>query len=159
MEITEFTLSKETCEHFTEFVYQEKHKWAKDLNNVKSLTSGFNPDYAFLHNLGYFVCENILPKITNYKFWRKTCWWVNFYEEGHFTNPHIHEPEEYSMIVIIKPAKGDKYYLTFITENTSYKVKETEGLCLLFKSNLVHSVDPVDSDRITIAMDFCRYNI
>ena len=57
------------------------------------------------------------------------------------------------MIVIVKPAL-EKYCLNFHTEFSSYKIEERQGLCLLFESSLKHSVDPVSSDRITIAMDF-----
>ena len=153
MKLIELSISQKDCEEITNFVYQEKKKWKKDLNNVKALSSGFYPDYDFMHDIGDFCCKNVLPKETNYPHWHKSCWWVNLYEKGHYTNPHHHNPEEYSMIVIVKPAL-EKYCLNFHTEFSSYKIEERQGLCLLFESSLKHSVDPVSSDRITIAMDF-----
>ena len=153
MNIAEFFISPEECEDITNFVYKEKKYWTKDLNNVKSLTSGFRPDYDFMHDIGKHCCNEVLPKLTKFNKWRKSCWWINFYEPGHFTDPHVHTPEDFSMIIIVKPAL-ETYCLKFETENTNYMVEEKQGLCLLFESSLKHSVNPVDSDRITIAMDF-----
>jgi|TARA_E500000318_G_C3400194_1_gene149540 hypothetical protein len=155
MNLFEFVLPQKDCENITNFVYKEKTKWKKDLNNVKSFTSGFCPDYDFLHDLGDICCNNILPTLTNHSKWQKSCWWINLYEKGHYTNPHRHTPETYSMIVIIKPAL-EKYCLNFHTEFSTYKVEESQGLCLIFDSRLSHSVDPVQSERITIAMDFVK---
>ena len=45
------------------FVYKEKHNWKKDLNNVKALTSGFNPDYQFfddLYNFSYKLLKSTI---------------------------------------------------------------------------------------------------
>jgi len=155
MNIFEYILPQKDCEKITNFVYEEKKNWKKDLKNVKALTSGFNPDYDFLHDMGNFCCKNILPQITNHNGWIKSHWWINLYEKGNYTNPHIHTPEVYSMIVIIKPAL-EKYCLNFHTEFATYKIEESQGLCLIFDSHLIHSVDPVQSERITIAMDFVK---
>ena len=155
MNITEFFITPEECEEITNFVYKEKNNWTKNLNNVKSLTSGFSPDYDFLHNIGKHCCNEVLPKLTKFHSWKKSCWWVNFYEPGHYTHSHVHIPEEYSMIIIVKPSLGS-YCLKFETEYTKYMVEEKQGLCLLFESSLAHSVEPVKSDRITIAMDFVK---
>ena len=153
MRLIELLLPQKDSEGITDFVYQEKKNWKKDLNNVKALSSGFDPDYDFLHDIGDYCCKNVLPQATNFPHWQKSCWWINLYEKGHYTNPHNHNPEEYSMIMIVKPAL-EKYCLNFHTEFSTYKIQERQGLCLLFESSLKHSVDPVGSDRITIAMDF-----
>lgn len=155
MNLTEFLLPQQDCEIITDFVLQEKTKWEKDLNNVKSLTSGFNPNYEFLHNIGNWCCKNLLPSVSNYNHWEKSCWWVNFYEKGHYTTPHVHLPEHYSAIIIVKPAL-ESYCLKFETESTNYMVEEKQGLGLLFESYLKHSVEPVKDERITIAMDFVK---
>ena len=155
MNLIELSLPQEDCEKITDFVYREKINWKKDLKNVKALSSGFNPDYYFLHNIGNFCCKNILPHATNYDYWKKSCWWINFYEKGNYTIPHVHIPEQYSMIIIIKPAL-EKYCLNFHTKFSTYKIEERQGLCLLFESSLEHSVDTVQSERITIAMDFVK---
>ena len=44
------------------YIYAKKHKWKKDLNNVKALTSGFNPRYNFFNEL-YDFSYKILKKI------------------------------------------------------------------------------------------------
>jgi hypothetical protein len=151
---TKFILPKNDCVNISNFVYQEKDNWKKDLNNVKSLTSGFNPDYKFLHDIGDFCCSKILSNFENNTSWKKSCWWINFYNKGNYANPHRHLPEEYSMIIIIKPSENN--CLHFKVDEKDTLIKEQEGLSLIFKSNLQHWVDPVNSDRITIAMDFVK---
>ena len=84
MKLIELSISQKDCEEITNFVYQEKKNWKKDLNNVKALSSGFYPDYDFMHDIGDFCCKNVLPKETNYPHWHKSCWWVNLYEKGHY---------------------------------------------------------------------------
>jgi len=153
MNLFEFVLPQKDCENITNFVYQEKINWIRDLENVKALTSGYNPDFAFLHDMADFCCKNILPQITNHDRWEKVHWWINLYEKGNYTTKHIHRKNHYSMIIIIKPAL-EKYCLNFHTKFATYKVEERQGLCLIFDASLEHSVDPVQSDRITIAMDF-----
>ena len=93
IKIIEFYLPKSDCKKITEFVYQEKDKWKKDLKNVKSLTSGFNPDYKFLHDIGDYCCKEILPKNIGFDNWVKTYWWMNFYEKGQYAELHHHNPE------------------------------------------------------------------
>jgi hypothetical protein len=150
--IIEFYLPKNDCLNISNFVYQEKDKWAKDLKNVKSLTSGFNPDYKFMHDIGYYCCDEILPKKTDIKKWRKTYWWMNFYEKGHYAARHHHNPEYYSMIIIIKPSTNNCLNLNI--EDRDIIIEDKDGLSLIFPSTIDHWVDPVESDRITIAMDF-----
>ena len=149
-----FNLPKNDCINIANFVYQEKDNWEKDLNNVKSLTSGFRPDYKFLHDIGDWCINNILPKINNSNKWEKSCWWVNYYKKGDYTDPHHHHPEEYSLIIIIKPSKKNCLY--FLNNDKKHYVEEKEGLAILFKSDVEHGVEPVDDDRITVAMDFIR---
>tara|TARA_R100001086_G_scaffold164827_1_gene89073 strand:- start:660 stop:1130 length:471 start_codon:yes stop_codon:yes gene_type:complete len=148
----EFYLPKNDCINISNFVYQEKSKWSKDLKNVKSITSGFNPNYQFLHDIGDYCCEKILPENTDFKKWKKTHWWINFYEKGHYAVPHHHMPEEYSMIMIVKPSTNN--CLKFVYDDKEHVVQEKQGLSLIFTSSIEHSVDPVESDRISIAMDF-----
>ena len=152
--LAEFFIEEQSCEDITKFVYEEKVYWSKDLKNVKSLTSGYNPDYEFLHDIGTFCSNNILPEITKIHSWKKSWWWINFYEKGHYTAPHIHKPEEYSMIVIVKPSINN--CLNFKIKGKKHKIKEQQGLCLIFNSDIEHWVDPVKSERITIAMDFVK---
>ncbi len=151
---TTFDLPHNDCINISNFVYQEKDKWKKDLNNVKSLTSGFRPDYQFLHDIGNYCAENILTKINNKNKWEKSCWWINFYQKGHFAKPHHHDPEEYSLIIIVKPTTNNCLY--FVIDNEKHYVEEKEGLAIMFKSNVEHGVDKVNGDRITVAMDFVQ---
>ena len=64
-----------------DFIYKEKHKWKKDLKNVKALTSGYRPSYKFFDDL-YEFSYNFLKKLTK-KEWQRSCWWVNFYDKKH----------------------------------------------------------------------------
>jgi len=150
----EFFIPEKDCDIIEEFIHLEKDNWQKDLNNVKALTSGFNPDYGFIHDTGRFICKDILPKITNHMKWKKSCWWVNFYKKGNYTDYHIHLPEEMSCIIIVKETKNDCLY--FYQNQESFLIKEQRGLGLLFPSSVPHSVSKVDSDRITIAIDFVK---
>ena len=155
IKIIEFYLPKSDCKKITEFVYQEKDKWKKDLKNVKSLTSGFNPDYKFLHDIGDYCCKEILPKNIGFDNWVKTYWWMNFYEKGQYAARHHHNPELYSMIMIIKPSINN--CLNFKIQDENRLVQDKEGLSLIFPSTIEHWVDPVESDRISIAIDFRRF--
>ena len=47
--------------------------------------------------------------------------------------------------------------LYFKINDKDFEVDDEEGLCLIFNSKVEHWVEPVDSDRITISMDF-KYN-
>ncbi len=147
-----FEIPHNDCVNISNFVYQEKDNWEKDLKNVKSLTSGFNPDYQFLHDIGDFVIENILPKVNNSHKWKKSSWWVNYYQKFNWTKLHHHQPEEYSLIIIIKPSINNCLY--FMINDKKQHVEEKEGFAILFKSDALHGVDKVKSDRITVAMDF-----
>tara|TARA_R100000664_G_scaffold33610_1_gene51223 strand:+ start:1574 stop:2047 length:474 start_codon:yes stop_codon:yes gene_type:complete len=154
-DLIEFYLPKDNCMEISKFVYQEKDSWVKGLNNVKSKTSGFDANYKFLHNIGDHCCNNILPKVTDHETWNRVSGWVNFYEKGDHTLKHHHLPEHYSMIGIIKPSKKNCLY--FKINDKNFEVDDEEGLCLIFNSKVEHWVEPVDSDRITISMDF-KYN-
>ena len=105
-----------------------------------------------MHDIGYYCCDEILPKKTDIKKWRKTYWWMNFYEKGHYAARHHHNPEYYSMIIIIKPSTNNCLNLNI--EDRDIIIEDKDGLSLIFPSTIDHWVDPVESDRITIAMDF-----
>tara|TARA_R110002020_G_scaffold131229_2_gene293531 strand:- start:1123 stop:1665 length:543 start_codon:yes stop_codon:yes gene_type:complete len=153
-----FKLPLEDCNEISEWVYKAKNTWKRDLNNVKALTSGFNPDCKFIKRLNEIYARDVLPKIENAS-WESTWSWINFYSRGNYTLPHQHRPEDYSSIITIK--RGNNHH-KLCWHNDDHKeiynndnLEET-GMCLIFSSDLNHSVRIVDDDRITISLDFIR---
>ena len=132
------------------FVYEEKHNWKKNLNNVKALTSGFNPHYQFFDDL-YNFSYKILKKFTK-KEWEKSCWWANYYSKSNYCDPHHHKPETLSAIVIVKSSPKNPLY--FIENNEKYDIKEQDGMMLFFDSKYHHGVKECVDERITCALDF-----
>jgi hypothetical protein len=147
-----FKIEKEFNESIKQEVLHLKKDWSKDLNKVKALTSGFRPDYKFFDIIKSKIIKRLL-EVTNKKF-KPTDWWANFYEIGHFANSHHHKPEHISSIVFIKTGKNSPLY--FDLEPGILRVKEEEGLVLLFDSRFKHGVDPIQEERITLAVDFVK---
>ena len=152
MFFSSFKIEKEFNESIKQEVLHLKKDWSKDLNKVKALTSGFRPDYKFFDIIKSKIIKRLL-EVTNKKF-KPTDWWANFYEIGHFANSHHHKPEHISSIVFIKTGKNSPLY--FDLEPGILRVKEEEGLVLLFDSRFKHGVDPIQEERITLAVDFVK---
>lgn len=152
MFFSSFKIEKELNESIKQEVLHLKKDWSKDLNKVKALTSGFRPDYKFFDIIKSKIIKRLL-EVTNKKF-KPTDWWANFYEIGHFANSHHHKPEHISSIVFIKTGKNSPLY--FDLEPGILRVKEEEGLVLLFDSRFKHGVDPIQEERITLAVDFVK---
>jgi len=150
MFLTSFKLN----EKFTNTIKTEllglKNYWKKDLNNVKALTSGFKPDYFFFEILKQQLCEKIFD-ITKIKH-KPTWWWANYYDVGDHADLHMHSPEHFSSIIFIKTDKSNPLYFDF--NPGILRVKEEEGLVLIFDSKLHHAVDICQEQRITLALDF-----
>ena len=132
------------------FVYEEKHKWKKDLKNVKALTSGFNPHYQFFDHL-YDFSYQILKKLTTRE-WKKSSWWANYYSKSHYCDPHDHKPETLSAVVIVKSSPKNPLY--FIENNKKYDIKEQDGMMLFFDSAYFHGVKACENERVTCSLDF-----
>jgi hypothetical protein len=133
-------------------IYGLKNKWKKDLNNVKALTSGFNPNYLFFNILHKQLLDKLYQNTgTQYKV---SCWWANFYKPNHFAVCHSHRPENISCIVFIKSSKDNPLY--FIDNNYKYKIYESDELVLFFDSSTPHAVDICKEERITLAVDFVK---
>ena len=152
MFFSSFKIEKKLNESIKQEVLHLKKDWSKDLNKVKALTSGFRPDYKFFDIIKSKIIKRLLD-VTNKKF-KPTDWWANFYEIGHFANSHHHKPEHISSIVFIKTGKNSPLY--FDLEPGILRVKEEEGLVLLFDSRFKHGVDPIQEERITLAVDFVK---
>tara|TARA_R100001443_G_scaffold792_1_gene3139 strand:+ start:1477 stop:1968 length:492 start_codon:yes stop_codon:yes gene_type:complete len=140
---------------FNDQVYKEilknKKSWTKDLINVKSLTSGFNPNLGFFKQISDEIAE-YLKKDTGNDYY-PIRWWANYYKKGDHTEKHNHVPEDVSVIVIIKASKEN--VLTFYNHsNNTFKVSEEDGLTLIFPSTTYHSVDKCDGRRVSLAIDF-----
>jgi hypothetical protein len=134
-------------------IYGLKNKWKKDLNNVKALTSGFNPNYLFF-NILHKQLEDKLYQNTGTQY-KVSCWWANFYKPNHFAVCHSHRPENISCIVFIKSSKQNPLY--FKKKQEIYKIAETDGLVLFFDSIEEHGVDICKEERITLAVDFIKF--
>ena len=149
-----FLTSCKLNEKFTKNIEQEilelKNNWKKDLNNVKALTSGFNPEYSFFDVLKDQLSEKIfeITKIKHHPTW----WWANYYDVGHHADLHMHSPEHISCIIFIKTDKSNPLYFDF--NPGILRVKEEEGLILIFNSLLHHAVDICQEQIITLAVDF-----
>tara|TARA_R100000081_G_C4688097_1_gene101048 strand:+ start:68 stop:547 length:480 start_codon:yes stop_codon:yes gene_type:complete len=154
LRVSMFLTSFKLNDKFTNTIKAEilglKNNWKKDLNNVKSLTSGFKPNYIFFDILKEQLSEKIFS-ITKIKC-KATWWWANYYNIGHYANLHAHEPEHISSIIFIKTDKTNPLY--FNLDPGILRVQEEEGLVLLFDSKLQHGVDPCKQERITLAVDF-----
>ena len=144
------TIEPELNKKIKKVVYAEKHKWKKDLNNVKALTSGFNPDYTFFNEL-YDFSFNYLKKYTQIKL-NKSWWWANYYSKDHHCNPHNHEPELLSCILIVKSSPDNPLY--FINGDKKYFMIEEDGMIIFFDSKYKHGVKKCKHRRITCALDF-----
>ena len=103
LEIIETHIDKKLNNTIKNYVYKNKHKWKMNLNNVKALTSGFNPNYKFfneLYNLSYKILKK--NKGIDYK---KSWWWVSFYKKNNECLSHNHRADgtnRISAILIIK---------------------------------------------------------
>lgn len=150
VEIIETYIDKELNSKIKNYVYKNKHKWKMNLNNVKALTSGFNPNYKFFNKL-YSFSYKILKKSKgiNYK---KSWWWINFYKKNNKCISHNHIPEDMSAILIVKSSSENPLY--FLHGNTKIKVLEKDGMLLFFNSKLTHGVKKCKDERITCALDF-----
>ena len=133
-----------------DFIYKEKHKWKKDLKNVKALTSNFRPRYKFFDNL-YEFSYNFLKKLTKHD-WQKSCWWANYYTKSNYCDPHHHKPETLSAILIVKSSSQNPLY--FIENDKKYDVPEKDGMMLFFDSTYFHGVKECSEERITCTLDF-----
>ena len=145
-------ISKEFNEIIKKDIFLFKEQWKKDLKNVKALTSGFNPSYSFFDILKKDLTQ-ALSEITKIKL-KPSTWWANYYEVGHFADPHIHRPEYISSIIFIKIDETNPLY--FDLNPGILNVEEEEGLILSFDSNILHGVKPCKNSRITLAMDFVK---
>ena len=132
------------------FVYKNKSKWKKDLNNVKALTSGFNPKYKFFDKL-YNFSYKYIKKHTSQKF-KRSCWWANYYSKTDSCKPHNHKPEVLSAILIVK--SSDQHPLYFVNNDQKYNIEEKDGMILFFNSMSIHGVEKCTDERITCALDF-----
>ena len=150
MFFSSYEINKNFNDSIKKEIYGLKKNWCKDLNNVKALTSGFDPSYLFLNIIKKQLTSELF-KITNKKF-QPSCWWANFYEPGHFTKLHHHKPELISSIIIIKSSKSNPLY--FDLKPGILQVKEFDGLVLFFDSEMSHGVNICDEERITLAVDF-----
>ena len=152
MFLTSFKLNKD----FTHTIKQEilglKNNWKKNLNNVKALTSGFNPDYLFFDVIKEHLSEKLF-EITRTKF-ESSYWWANYYKISQYTDLHGHLPEHISSIIFIQTDETNPLYFDF--KPGILNVKEEEGLVLLFDSRLLHAVKPCKNQRITLAVDFIK---
>ena len=95
--------------------------------------------------------------------------WANFYEKGFFqeTHDHVGPPGSsvFSGIYILDQKGGNK--TSFINNNFGILDKRVhtkdlddikEGTVILFPSNLLHYVNPVDTDRCTISFNIqCEF--
>ena len=72
LEIIETHIDKKLNNTIKNYVYKNKHKWKMNLNNVKALTSGFNPNYKFFNEL-YNLSYKILKKNKGIDY--KKSWW------------------------------------------------------------------------------------
>jgi hypothetical protein len=133
-----------------DFIYKEKHKWKKDLKNVKALTSGYRPSYKFFDDL-YEFSYNFLKKLTKRE-WQKSCWWANYYTESNYCDPHHHKPETLSAILIVKSSSQNPLY--FMENDKKYDVPEKDGMMLFFNSEYFHGVKECKEERITCTLDF-----
>ncbi len=150
MFLTSLSISKELINDIKKEILLSKQNWKKDLNNVKALTSGFNPDYIFFDFLKKKISKKLLQS-TKIKF-KASCWWANYYEVGQHANLHHHEPEQISSIIFIQTDESNPLY--FDLNPGFLNVKEEEGLIILFDSKLSHVVKPCKKPRISLAIDF-----
>ena len=134
------------------YIYAKKHKWKKDLNNVKALTSGFNPKYNFFNEL-YDFSYKILKKYTKEE-WQKSCWWASYYNKSNYCLPHCHNPEILSSILIVKASSENPLY--FLHKGKKHIIEEKDGMILYFNSSATHGVEKCKNTRITCALDFIR---
>lgn len=152
MFLTSLKLNKQFTETIKKEILGLKKNWNKDLNNVKAITSGFNPNYLFFDIIKEYLAEQLF-QITKIKF-KSSYWWANYYEIGQHTDPHHHEPEHISSIIFIQTDETNPLY--FNINPGILNVKEEEGLVLLFDSRLLHGVKPCKKPRITLAVDFIK---
>tara|TARA_R100001509_G_scaffold101012_1_gene59087 strand:- start:361 stop:849 length:489 start_codon:yes stop_codon:yes gene_type:complete len=152
MLITSYEINKKFANTIKEEIYGIKKHWYKDLNNVKALTSGFEPSYLFFDIIKKQLTSQLF-KITNTPL-KPSCWWANFYEPGHYTKLHHHNPEIISSITIIKADKSNPLY--FDLKPGILQVQEYDGLVIFFDSKLHHGVNVCKGERITLAVDFVK---
>ena len=150
MFITSFYLNKNFNNTLQKEIYGLKKSWQKDLNNVKAFSSDFCPNYDFFDVIKGRLADH-LKNVTQREF-KPSCWWANFYEPGHYTTIHRHEPEYISSIVIVKGDKSNPLY--FDINPGVLRVNDSDGLVLLFDSTINHAVDICKEERITLAVDF-----
>ena len=150
LKVAETKIDLKLNDQIKNFVLKEKNKWKKDLNNVKALTSGFDPNYPFFDDL-YDFSFNYLKKHFTNKF-KKYRWWVNYYSESDFTNPHKHLPSAISCILIVKSSPQNPLF--FLENEKIHFVDEKDGMIMYFHSDLAHGVNKCTEERITCALDF-----
>ena len=145
--------SVKECKKLEKFVLKNCKKWKKNLNYVKCVTSGFNPDYPPIDELESYAKKNILNFIKPHAIFYKTSFWFNFYKKNQVAEKHDHIPEKISSVLIIKSSEEE--CLQFHgSNNYLHKIKDKTGLWIFFPSFLPHSTLPVFKDRITLALDF-----
>lgn len=152
MFLSSFKINNDFKETIKTEVLGLKKNWKKDLNNVKALTSGFDPNYLFFNILKKQLSDKLFD-LTKSKF-KPSSWWANYYDIGHHADVHSHRPEQISSIIFIKTDNTNPLYLNL--DFGILKVKEEEGLVLLFDSRIEHGVDFCKSPRITLAIDFVK---
>jgi hypothetical protein len=152
MFISSFKIKKDFNDSIKKEILSIKDSWKKDLNNVKALTSGWQPDYSFFKTLNEQMCLK-LNEITKIKL-KPDSWWANYYNKGHFTKLHHHQPALISSVVFIKIDNTNPLY--FNLKPGILNVKEEEGLVIVFDSKLEHGVNSCNEERITLAVDFIK---
>ena len=152
MFFSSFKINESFCKNIETEIYGLKKYWYKDLNYVKSLTSGFKPPYLFFEVLNNQLSEH-LSKITG-ESWEASNWWANLYEPGDYSDIHHHEPKDISCIVFIKTSSTNPLFFDF--KPGIINVEENDGLVLFFDSSLHHGVKKCEKERITLAVDFTR---
>jgi hypothetical protein len=149
-------IDDDICDEVNKIAYKEKDTWKKGLKNVKAKTSGwYSEHYPIIKELSQFICNQILPKISNYKKWYVNNSWINYYKQGDKAEPHNHFGESIYMCAILLTTNTSKNCLKFIDFDQIESVNEKKGLLIIFPPELEHMVEEVtDKERISVAFDF-----
>jgi len=162
-------IGKDIVLQIKDIVEKEKEFWKDGLKNVKAKTSGFDGlRYPIVQEIGDFCCASILPKISKEVNWKSNNWhceegWINYYQKGDYTRPHVHNRRDYCAVLIVEPGEGNlKFHdpksihtvLKFFENNFDRTINEEEGTLIFFPSWLYHSVSECKKERITLAFNF-----
>ena len=165
-------IDEQLCDKLIEKVMIDKDTWVKGLKNVHAKTTGWNclSKYKEIDEINLLMTKTLLPKIGESQNWKYNNWktvhaWINFYEKGDFTQLHNHGGSDFCAILILKPGEGNLWFHNHrnilslsrnFEQHADEKINEKKGTLIFFSSDLFHSVSECQSDRISVAFNFCN---